>query len=953
MFRLSLLPLMVLVTTVATGADQPVRLLELRDHVLDLSEDNMELRLRFVGVTSGGNVQMTLSRGHGAWQAGTARTPGFNQATHHCDSSDLTVVDGRIQGPLRITIRPDRWVPTDGEEREVVCTLDLQLDTATDDPQRWRVAGSATGTLINPDGSAGEAYEATVEGEVVRPVAADAFNRGSWDDGLRLAFDMGSQRRNWNHHRMARLAFSEPRDWSSYAGLRVRVRSDAPRYDAAVTIWLQEDDGCWYYLQNAVPLIDENNVAELRFEDFTEAEWVSPGPHVDENFRLDRDRIREFGIGVVNPLGVGPVSFVLESVEGLPATAQPEPAQLVVSGQTMTVNHVEMVPVGLFGGYHPFLPERFRPGTQRAYHTLPRGGPTKPQMGEAFIIDMWGDRTQPAPLLTNRNWRQQLIDASTDYATRAKEAPEQHVLEFWNEPYLNWARGRLHYNPRYFDQTKAVDGGEVFSINADMVIPHFRWRAKVELRAQNAEGQVVDRISVPDGAAVGDTFQATVQVRRTIDGRRQRVDEEQTFTVVEHTSWEVYDESQFTYWSGRGNGFIYDRMAEVVCQTIHAISPETPIIVGWGFRWSEDHWAAWDMLYKPTIDATIEWIHGVHEHHYQGDVSAMHGTYEVLTAYGMAAHDKWLYSYNTETNDLLDVPARGHVDTPEKAARATHYRRLNYNMRDILYGVYQTPDKYRSRTVIHLDHTPKATEIAYGLMSDLRGRLVATTSDDEEVWVMASIDGTDPQSPRPEGGHRLVVFVWNDHRDERAVDLQIAAPTGTTLGDGVLEQVTLDEQSWDFDIAQEPAPVVDNAYRLQTTIPGRRPIKISFPLTGSPVEAAEISRRQYFADDILQWIRRDQPWQTTITIPAEELAGARRAWLRCVVESLAEGEALVRIGDQELGIPRAMTGSNVCRIREVPIDLSALGPDNQLTFTVAPGNHAGYLVNMASIVIER
>jgi len=53
----------------------------------------------------------------------------------------------------------------------------------------------------------------------------------------------------------------------------------------------------------------------------------------------------------------------------------------------------------------------------------------------------------------------------------------------------------------------------------------------------------------------------------------------------------------------------------------------------------------------------------------------MNGSYEVLAAYGMARHGKWLYSYNTETNDLVDLPARGHVDTAEKAKAASRYKR--------------------------------------------------------------------------------------------------------------------------------------------------------------------------------------------------------------------------------------------------------------------------------------
>jgi hypothetical protein len=331
----------------------------------------------------------------------------------------------------------------------------------------------------------------------------------------------------------------------------------------------------------------------------------------------------------------------------------------------------------------------------------------------------------------------------------------------------------------------------------------------------------------------------------------------------------------------------------------------------------------------------------------------MHGTYEVLTAYGMAAHDKWLYSYNTETNDLLDVPARGYVDTQEKADKAKGFRQLIYNMRDCLYGVYTSPDKYRSRTVIHVDHQKKATEIAYGLMANLRGRLVHTETSDEDVWVVSSIDGTDPISAPADGQPRLVTFLWNDAREARTVSLVIDAPTGTSMGEGTVEKVVLDRDTYDFGIETSSLATDGKRATIEVEIPPRRPVKVSFPLDGTPVDSAEVTRRQFFADDILKPVSREGDWTTAVKVPSEARQGAKRAWLRCVVESVSEGEAKVKIGSFEVTVPSAITGSNVCRIREIAIPLETLADEVPITFSLAEGNHAGYLVNMASLVIER
>ena len=61
--------------------------------------------------------------------------------------------------------------------------------------------------------------------------------------------------------------------------LRVKIATKAPRDDAAVSIWLSEADGSWYYLKDAIPLIDAENGGDALFTDFTEAEWISPGSH--------------------------------------------------------------------------------------------------------------------------------------------------------------------------------------------------------------------------------------------------------------------------------------------------------------------------------------------------------------------------------------------------------------------------------------------------------------------------------------------------------------------------------------------------------------------------------------------------------------------------------------------------------------------------------------------------
>ena len=56
--------------------------------------------------------------------------------------------------------------------------------------------------------------------------------------------------------------------------------------------------------------------------------------------------------------------------------------------------------------------------------------------------------------------------------------------------------------------------------------------------------------------------------------------------------------------------------------------------------------------------------------------------------------------------------------------------------------------------------------------------------------------------------------------------------------------------------------------------------------------------------------------------------------------------------DTSLGLPSCPTPVNVCWIRDVPIAPALLKDHNVLRFSVAQG-HAGYLVGMASVILER
>ncbi len=918
-----------------------VPLLDLKTAIQFHDDNNLQLDLVCAGIFAD-STNLRLSIVDGVWQVGSATVGGFNKAKHPC-AIELKASPGKLSGRIQLTLKPDQWVPKDKLERTIPIDLDLALDKSGGDSQSWKVTGTWKATLPAGDsvvekfGTAG-----VVSGTTTKPVGGGRFQRGERDqDGIKFTFDLGAKRTNWNRSEFSVNGFAKPLDWSAATGLRLRIRSDQPQASVQVGLWLREADGCWYYQRYVCPLVGSENTGTAWFSDFTVAEYVSPGDFADADFTLDLKRITGLAIGVVNPFGIGKTAFTVTGIDLVTDPAQAiRPAHLTVTGRTLAVNRQEMVPAGIFGGYAPDLPAKFRPGCQRALFTTPEGKPSPAKSGEAFILDAWGERNYTAPILTSPKWKEMLQANTLAYATAAKQNPGRHVLEFWNEPYLNWARGNggqgSAFTVRHYDVAKAVAGGPVAIKHSGTIVPHFRWVDSGQVSWTDAAGKKglpKDEVA-PEKAKAGDT----VDIKGKIYTAR--------------TEWRIEDVTKFTYWSGQGIGFLYDNMAEVVAKTAKETNPDLTVVAGWEFRWNEDHWAAWDLLFKPTIDRIGPWIDGVTEHHYQGDTAGMNGIYEVLAAYGLAKHGKWLHSYNTETNDLVDIPAVGPVDTPEKAKAAYQWHIMVYNLRDCLYSVLQSPDKLRSRTVIHSDTTPKATEIAYGLMADLRGRLVATTSDDTKVWSIASIDGTDPKAMPADGAAKLVVFVWNDHRSVQTATVDITAPTGCTFTKAVVETPIV-APDFQLSLKKQDLAASGTTFTHQVTLEPRSVVRLVLPLAGTPPAKAELVRIQHFSKDILQIAKPGTAAATTVAIPAAERASAKRAWLRLVLEDLADGEGSLKFNGTAIRLPRVVTNDNTTAVVELPLDLAQVRETNTLEFSVNSGSFAGYRVDLASIVSER
>jgi hypothetical protein len=744
-----------------------------------------------------------------------------------------------------------------------------------------------------------------------------------------FAFDLGTKRVNWNNARWAVRTFDKPTKLDG-DGLRIRVSADAPRRDAGVYLAVKEADGSWYYHPWAAELSQAENVGVARFRDFTLAEFCAPpgGNHIDENGRLDVDQITAVAVGCISPLGVGAVSFKLQNMEVVRVDdAAPKPVTIAVSGRPIDINGTTEIPAGVFGYYlgPKGCEETYALGSSRKIVSN-RGDAGDPFFAAGTIemaINCVGERIWPSLRLTDADWKQKTEALARKFAKAAddKLGDKPFYVEFYNEPYLNWAnKNRANFIPRFYDETKAVEGGPVHIKHDGAVVPHLKWTKQFAAppwqwlaekdwrRGKTVAGNVFSTHAQPYHKGVvplygGDWQPATHPPADVPDGQTYDAKlKDKSVTLTAFTPWHIYDETQFTYWSGAGMQLFYIDQAKAFGAALKQARPKnTNYLVGWGLRYSEDHWACWENLVKPTVDATIDLIDGVHDHDYGGEPTKMTGNYEVLVAYAQTKFNKRLWGYNTEQGANVDAQAYPDAAADAKTAHA-NAAKYRFAARKLMHLLAHSPDKVKALT--HFDFAADGEGVALAQLKPLRGRLMQIDCDADDVDAVASLNNGS-----------LVVALFNDGPSARQATLKL--PGGPETVD----------------------------------LPPQRIVVIEKPLQ-LDANAASVTRRQFFAKPILQEVTPDQPaTDAAVAIDPALLGRAKRAWIRVVAERLAEGEGAVEVNGKPYPLPRACTPENVPYVRDVLIDVADLKASTSLTFKTKPGS-AGWLLGAGSVYVE-
>jgi hypothetical protein len=602
--------------------------------------------------------------------------------------------------------------------------------------------------------------------------------------------------------------------------------------------------------------------------------------------------------------------------------------EIKVSGIPISVNGQDSVPVGLFGVHSttltPQLVSDWGIEMVRGIEAGPSGSPSFPgknsvfQAGIKMTIDCYYDRYQPALYLTNRNgWKTQLENLATTYATNSLTMSHKPIMEFWNEPFLNWAsKPGANYDNRWYDTSDAVQGGPVRRPGFSEPEKFLTWnRTKWFVQLSPAVNdpvnfyvQLGNNWTALNNLSVGQELQ--------IGSRR--------FKAVQ--TWLAKDTHQLSYYSSLANAEIYVKMFKAYATKIKSINPNLRVLAGWGMSFSNDNWQPWRTIYKTTVDSCHQLMDGIHEHHYGGDTRFMTGAYEVINAYTNQKYRKKMPIFNTETGGFTDPQIPGGTSPGRPSDPLLRDRgAFQFTFRELVFNLSRSPDKLQSRAA-HEAHFNQGDGMAFSLLRDFRGKLISSTSSSDNAWVATALNG-----------NQLLVAIYNDQNTAQNLDLKINAPAGYTFTGG--QKRWVEDSSAGNTIVGRYQDFVANGTVWEQTInlALKSGTVLRFDLTGN-LQASVMEVSQHFADTILAKVPSSGNLVSQIKVPGNQLVGVQYARLKLYIRNLTAGS--ISFNGSSYQIP-----TNAF-FAYIPVEVSAISENNSLVFN---SNGTVYDVNMASL----
>lgn len=333
------------------------------------------------------------------------------------------------------------------------------------------------------------------------------------------------------------------------------------------------------------------------------------------------------------------------------------PVGVRVTGLLLDVNGQTEIPVGMFGVH---VAEKFDAAVAAEYgieairviHQQPDGLPSVAAGGAgrygasspdkpagagrvlsalSLVVDCYFDRYQPARQLVDREWRTNLKKLANDYGKNAAATGHRHYLEFWNEPFLNWAtRPAANYSPEQYRADNVHAGAPMVSRVTGRAVEGLEWDREVFF-VQAADGRGIDPVLssyIPRDGREGQTVTLGYGAGQAVltDGGTVRLRGKDRVLTKR---WSGRDPGQKFYWLGPVNERLYNDMFGVFAAELKRTKSEVQVAAGWGFNFFNENWAVWDTLIRPAIDKNHAWIDALHGHHYGGDTRRVAASYEV------------------------------------------------------------------------------------------------------------------------------------------------------------------------------------------------------------------------------------------------------------------------------------------------------------------------------------
>jgi len=580
--------------------------------------------------------------------------------------------------------------------------------------------------------------------------------------------------------------------------------------------------------------------------------------------------------------------FCISTAFSVFSFGQSDTIRIRVSGKIQSYNGQTKVPTGLFGvhsgnfqGFDATKVKQWGIESVRNIQTVPTGNTYNPPTGITQVVDCWFDRFNPPRNVENPlNWKSEFYQKATQYINSINGINREIILEFWNEPYLNWAyKPGAATDPQFFDTTARTTGGPVKLKGKSTPEPFLKWkmaqwyssprwasnRQGVYNAISSAWNQQLSVLNIPYPGLTG-----VLNPGETYYAGTNR-----EFTVI--NALRPVDTTQGSFYSARQNSLYYNEMYRVLADTVRKLNPNLMLAAGWGFEVHKDNWTAWKNLFKPLIDENHDRIDAIHEHHYSMDTRIIAADYEVMYAYAFKKYGRKFRFLNTEAGGYLD-PQRpnqpgnspGNVSQKKKAMNA-----FVYNSKDILYLLAHSSDKAYSRAIHEPQNTNGGARFSLENLKNLRGNLLRAESSHSGLWPVASISGDT----------LLTLVCFNQYPSSQNLDIEIIVPNGYSFMDGSFQKVDTTAGADTLTIFTQPISISSNFLAVKTSIPTSQTYtwKVRLSATSGIPDTTII--RQFFADSILTHIPSGSNTSFTVSIPPDFLNGTTHSRLKCVLQN--------------------------------------------------------------------